>query len=577
MTGLRGHEHFNASSCLTGLAVFVIYALNSWSPFIPNIDVLLQTHVSAMEQIDSACQPEVTSSFGIKPTKNSSHEGQHAPAPPSDHKRKIENTVDNYNEGSPGISTNNNTVPSSILECADTPHPFPIFGPSPKKRALIQSQAEILRSGPSATLDRSRNTLFPALGGDITTDDSTSPGSLFDPQPTSSSATLSVEGSPTTLRATTPNARQNLRGLSFWSRSRKCCRNERIINGMHIFEREVGIEYEERFRELQEQLEPALIKFLQNKRLEFRPLSLQILVLGHDEDTAEPWIVVNCPKNVMRKVDKFLQEDVMKRMCHGPPSCRVRFRAAVGGPLTPSESDSLDEVFIESDDGSEEEAGARRIRVMQSNTPHYATLGGFVRVVDAQGKKTCYGLTAGHVLPNDTLYRQDNQIHRDDDEEGDSDEGDDDEEVNCSDWSFTDEHGNDVSSLSNGPSPHHIPLLADHGSEDSGNIQPNRLWEELGSMSKVSYSSRARDRDWALVELNPPRDGQGISHSNFSSRTSEPARPSLNQTAIVANRSKLSCTVSAIPARALLPSGHRFVDVNVIHLKDGQGQYAKVT
>ncbi|KAH7386885.1 hypothetical protein DE146DRAFT_726156 [Phaeosphaeria sp. MPI-PUGE-AT-0046c] len=336
---------------------------------------------------------------------------------------------------------------------------------------------------------------------------------------------------------------------------------------MRVFEREVGSEITERFRELQEQLEPALIKFLQNKRLEFRPLTTQILVLGHDEDAAEPWIVVNCPKNAMRKVHKFLQEDLIKNMCHGPPSCRVRFKAAVGGPLIPSESDNIDEVYIENDNQDVEGVPGRQIRIMQSEIPHYATLGGFVYVLDAEGKRTCYGLTAGHVLPKDSFYRQDDGIKCDYGEDDDNE--DEDEEDSCSDWSFRSDHEYNVSSSTSGLSPHRTPHSINHISEGSEHSQPNRVWEEFGSMSKVSYSSRARDRDWALVEMKLPSRFQVVTN-NSTVNANEPARPSLNQTALVGNRSKLPCRISAIPARALLPSGRKFVDVNVIHLNDGR-------
>jgi hypothetical protein len=343
---------------------------------------------------------------------------------------------------------------------------------------------------------------------------------------------------------------------------------ERTIKGMRVFNQEVDDDVKDRFREVQAQLELSLIIFLHKTRVEFRPIALQLLVLGLNEHVARPWIVVYCPKEAKRKVKSFFREDSAKAICHGPPSSHVKFDVVVGGPLIPSESDTLDTVLVAQTNAEVIGMWMQHVKVMQSDVPHYATMGGFVCTTDNHGNKLFYGLTVGHILSSNNLHDNSNGAdsinisHTDIDIDTDSESDDGCSHDVDSDWTDAE------SSFS----------LQDFASLNE-EIPENRIehhndltWASLGHMLKASYSDRARNRDWALVELAAMHDRPADTHQALPDGICESVRPFGNQRAILCSKSRMSCTISGLPARAVLPSGHEFVDVNVLRLSDNQGQ-----
>jgi hypothetical protein len=104
-------------------------------------------------------------------------------------------------------------------------------------------------------------------------------------------------------------------------------------------------------RNVIEQLGPALLNYLSKRRVEFRPLSLQLMLLGRTEHDATPWIVVLCPAKAKKKVQRYLEKDAVRNIYSGPPTRQHKYHAAViGRPLEIKASESLDEVFVEQED-----------------------------------------------------------------------------------------------------------------------------------------------------------------------------------------------------------------------------------
>jgi hypothetical protein len=327
---------------------------------------------------------------------------------------------------------------------------------------------------------------------------------------------------------------------------------------IHVFNQEVDEAINRRFDEIRPHLERAVLNYLREKRCNVQGTAVQLRVLGATEDEAKPWIVVHCPKKAMKRANKFLGEDFVRRMCQG----HIMFDTAVCCSLRPAYSEDPDEVFIEQDSQETYEAWPPQIMVTRSGVSRYATFGGFVFVTMTDGKTLVYGLTAGHVLPTEEYNNTDGYMSPDEDSE--DDESDNDSIVsstgrNSPDWSSD---AGDISTL---------PGSSDSQDENSADLEL-RSWISLGCIDKASYSERAKNHDWALIELAATTTGPSNISKAPPSVPLEVARPAGDRRALIYNKSMVECTVSSLPARAILPSGDAFVNVDVLHLNANEGK-----
>jgi hypothetical protein len=124
------------------------------------------------------------------------------------------------------------------------------------------------------------------------------------------------------------------------------------------------------------------------------------------------------------------------------------------------------------------------------------------------GKKVWYGLTAGHILPADEFNggTETSDLEDSDDEENDS------ENESNSDIE-SDGHFSDTGSIMEAKRmalgrqkkrKRSLGSCDPDGDdfEEDGALQ-NPSWTTLGSMAEASYSKRARNRDWALINVTP--------------------------------------------------------------------------
>jgi hypothetical protein len=188
------------------------------------------------------------------------------------------------------------------------------------------------------------------------------------------------------------------------------------------------------------------------------------------------------------------------------------------------------------------------VKVIWSGTVHFATMGGFVCIGDIHGNKAIYGLTAGHVLPPNLAY--DEKAH------GSFQAESDDEQLSSDSESSDDVHSN-ISSEED---------VYDGGNDELG----NRQWSSLGKMAQESYSHRARDRDWAVIEITDIQSR----HFNISKTTSrdhyDVASLDGRRNALIWNSPEFHCSISGLPARAVLPCGRKFVDVRILQLPEDE-------
>jgi hypothetical protein len=403
-----------------------------------------------------------------------------------------------------------------------------IFG-SPredKKRTLIQSPTEIRRNNPSLTND-SRRILFPSAG-DVFIDRSDDLQHHPERSHAGDISVVSTTGStpltPSTAseaRSSSVTAPRTLSKLSFPVRLTK--NRDATIKGMRIFNQRPHEEANDRFREVRPILEKVLLDFLREKRTQFRPLTIELMMLGDTIDEAKPWIVVRCSRKAKHKVKKFLDLDFVRAIYHGDASCPIKFNAVVCESIKLLNSEKLDDVFMKEYGPGSSGAWTPQIKVMQSGLAHYATLGGVVCVVNASGTKSFYGLTTGHVLPVDDLYDdEDIYMSSNDDESDISDDGSEDDTGYYSDGCLSNAGSIDASweHITSGERSH----------EDDSDAQEQPQWMNIGTMSKASYSRSARDRDWALIDVTIDEQRSGIPRAT-TIKTFDPTQPADEQQA----------------------------------------------
>lgn len=197
-------------------------------------------------------------------------------------------------------------------------------------------------------------------------------------------------------------------------------------------------------------------------------------------------------------------------------------------------------------------------------------------VIDHQGKKTVYGLTAGHILKSQEYFDEDNDVVSD----ADIDALFDDDSIvdTADDDTQEDDSEDDEDHAYKYSEPFSITEsgIGETPDRKMHKHPEGRSWTSLGAVSAASYSDRARDRDWALLDLAAIHNGQLKVPQVATNEVHRPELPSDGQNAVICNRSKLVCTVASLPARAILPSGRKFVDVNVLHLAGDQGMYCSI-
>jgi hypothetical protein len=312
------------------------------------------------------------------------------------------------------------------------------------------------------------------------------------------------------------------------------------------------------FYTFQEPLETKIAEYLQKKHVKFRPLAVSLRVVGPTEEDARPMIVVSCSAIAIKKVERFLNKSYIREIYHGPESREIRFEYLVI-ELRPRADEIVDEVFVERLQPTNDGIWNPRIKVMQVGVSQLATLGGLVCVIDSSGTESAYGLTVGHVLQPTSLY-DDNAHHFSKTEDyGSNDSASDSDESES-----TTESDNEVLDQS---------TLNDTASADENEPLNEQEWPSLGHISQASYSERARNRDWALVELEALSRPQTELSSISATWRYEAARAFGME--VVSLGSEIGChyNVSKLPARAVLPSGRAsaFVDMQVLHHANEEG------
>jgi hypothetical protein len=393
-------------------------------------------------------------------------------------------------------------------------------------------------------------TTMPIHSGSSTGDDRAITDSGFGSAPSSSSRPHSPIGQGTTHIRTGPGHLNDAVSLANNAASTR----RTTIGGMQIFNMEVEKAAKDRFQDILERLNRPLLDTLRKCRIEYRPTAFKLMVLGHDEQTAKPWVVVLCPKGVEKKVKRFFQQGFARQLCSGVESDHVGFEVAVvGQPLRSTDGRDHSHVYVQIYPHNTGAWWTPRIMVTQSGIDHIATLGGYAYVYTGSAGNYIYGLTCGHVLSSEQQESGQSLISsaEDTDEALESDPAECDTKDESTSWTSHGHQPNDI-------------VFGGSNSEAE-----DMRWASFGRVMKASFSDRARNRDWGLVELTATHEGGAwVTPQHPIPYHYRIAPPSPHARVLLYNSPSYSGRLSGSRTMAILSSGLEFVHVHTVAFDD---------
>ncbi|KAF3925684.1 hypothetical protein AA313_de0200169 [Arthrobotrys entomopaga] len=226
-------------------------------------------------------------------------------------------------------------------------------------------------------------------------------------------------------------------------------------------------------------------------------MAWKVKVLGEDEDSKRPFIVILCDANSTTPIRKFFAKKEIRQQCEETenlPSLPVLVVTSSPTKVSAVEVPTVfgrEEVHL-----AEDTSCGESIKIVQNGKAKMATLGGIIKIV-VDGEFALCGITAGHIIGEDTNIDE----NEDPESEDDFFQLSDDSEIDDDD----DDDGNDdgcCSSRLSGASRGSVPPLEIHVPTESEGC--NYGWKKIGQVSELSTGmekARIKNLDWSLVEL----------------------------------------------------------------------------
>jgi hypothetical protein len=268
-----------------------------------------------------------------------------------------------------------------------------------------------------------------------------------------------------------------------------------------------------RFRDLKIFFDRPLLKYVSKGHQQFTVISMKLTVLGEDEGSSKPYIVVLCDKAVSRRVRQFFHLPRIKQhyQTNGQDPLLPSFGLVVIGkppvPMTTTNIVEVDKTKIDWPWDSQTLCGTP-IRVRGQHGTRIGRIGGIIEISSKEMGSKFFGITVGHIVAPessaDILYFESPDEEIDPEEHDDAGQAlflEEDEEVEV-DWGVQED-----TKL----------RLHDSKSSSENTADPSTLasesWSRIGSIS-AEHSSAAGDDinlDWALIEF----DESAICHHNL--------------------------------------------------------------
>ncbi|KAK5655565.1 hypothetical protein OQA88_5496 [Cercophora sp. LCS_1] len=172
------------------------------------------------------------------------------------------------------------------------------------------------------------------------------------------------------------------------------------------------------FEDTGPRIEQLLVDFLRSGRhhlpSKYKPIAVRLMVLGHNESNAHPYIVALVPSKAKRKVDKFFVREDVKELLTVPGGGHVSMPVVVAAHTTSFLMCRISDIEVRcSQERSSQDQSARHtlcgLPIMVNS--RRLTLGGIIRVRPPGGSGISdwkfYGISAGHFDDEDTGMQSD--------------------------------------------------------------------------------------------------------------------------------------------------------------------------
>jgi hypothetical protein len=342
------------------------------------------------------------------------------------------------------------------------------------------------------------------------------------------------------------------------------CKPLDTIKGLTRFENHVDETTSLYFEDIVQRLKGPLLVSLRKSKKNFRPLAIRLLVLGREESSAKPYIVVFCPACISDLVRNYFRRGTPKRLCQPGKAGPASFDVIVeGNPIQPTTSEHLCPIFIYTGCLASGPQRYRNIplRIDGIGGTRYATMGGYILITDKNETVSIYGLTAGHSIVKDDLEEEVPSEHAS-------------EEPNAERNLFP-EFANFA--------PSQIPESAT--SRTMHNATYNFItnswevieWSGTANVAPASFSTQACDRDWALLEAVMERPSNGTQEEKMfeSYLLGDPGsgNVAIDDDAEESLQSPFIGKISRLPSFAILSYGSDFVRVHAITMRDAYSRW----
>jgi hypothetical protein len=322
---------------------------------------------------------------------------------------------------------------------------------------------------------------------------------------------------------------------------------------MKIFQHDVDQQTLDRFEDVSERVQGLLIEYLCKCAKDFRPIALRLMILGKDEISAKPWIVVLCRTHTSKKVNRFFQKERIKSLCQPKGPNEIGFEVTtVSKTFKPSASHTPVEVYGVRNLSDATSNWSIPIRVQQENQ-RFATMGGIIVVTASNDRKTYYGLTAGHIVDREDILA-DRDIRED---SGYTSQDDNDHDDSSDGGSMIDE-----------PSSQSLVQTPDQIIESRFAVTHHSGWTRVGKITNASFSTQAINRDWAMIEgaedllKQPGYLRVPETHTDLiDTGTKDTTLGTDLDVALMSEVTPPRARISGLPTKVLLPAASKFVRV----------------
>ena len=276
---------------------------------------------------------------------------------------------------------------------------------------------------------------------------------------------------------------------------------KRKVTKLKVFDKPVLLQTQNRFNDLNELFGKALYNYLANVKMKYSAVSIKLKVLGEDEDTAKPGIVVLCDKAITNRVRRFFnQPQVKSEYQPGDKNlCLPSFEIVVcDRPPRQMASAILADIYGDCWTNEELYVTLCGKMIKADDTEHgrMATLGGIIMVKSMEGNVMLYGMTVGHIIKQE--QPSDGEVDPEEDEVNDDDGDCFSDEDESFELDLPSEEAQVSSESSFGGDLQHLPGYP---------AQPDIRWPMIGNIVEASPNRHngQPDLDWALVQLTNPQ------------------------------------------------------------------------